>query len=193
MLCVSSAKLLNFDSSVHKFKSAIMIVNSNGDSREPCGVPIVMSAKLEVLPNRLTACFLPVRYDSIQLIVLLQNPYIRRYLNARLKGMFLWIRLYYYVYITFKILFGKVQFSIMHSTWFVMDHLYGASVEKSTFYHMSEFQKPTAHYRSKIGIKKWHCILWICLEKKFWAQKNLKKSNFCFLNLSLALLNFGAL
>ena len=52
-----------------------------------------------------------------------------------------------------------------------MDNPYGASVEKLTFYHMPEFQMPTAPYQSKIGIKKWLCILWICLENNFELKK----------------------
>ena len=80
---------------------------------------------------------------------------------------------------------------IVHCTWFHMDDPYGPFAEKWTFSSMSFFLKPAAHSTMKIGIKKWLYILWICLEKYFWAKKT-DIFHFFFLNLSPALLHFGA-
>ena len=60
-----------------------------------------------------------------------------------------------------------------------MDHPYGASEEKSTFYHMPEFQKPTAHYRSKIGIRSGSVSYGFAL-KKILSSKKFEKIKLLF-------------
>ena len=53
ILCVSSAKFDKVLFSVHKSRSAIKILNSNGDNLEPWGVPIFMPCSHDLLPDTL--------------------------------------------------------------------------------------------------------------------------------------------
>ena len=74
-LCVSSAKLVNMLSFVHRSKSAIRHMNNNGDSLDPCGTPVFMSLVFYISPATVTNCFLFFKYDSIHFKAFASNPY----------------------------------------------------------------------------------------------------------------------
>ena len=75
ILCVSSAKFDKVLFSVQKWRSAIKIMESNGDNLEPWGVPILISYSLDLLQDTSTNCFLLLKYDSIHFIESWQKPY----------------------------------------------------------------------------------------------------------------------
>ena len=65
----------------HKLILAMRIIKSNGDSHDPCGVPIFIFWTIDVSSETSNICLLLFKYDCILFIDWLSNPYLCNFSN----------------------------------------------------------------------------------------------------------------